>query len=195
MSQPPNNGGFPDQYPLHDTHFSEQQPMSRAPNFAADPYPDHPEDFRAYGGGDYMAEPLLQTNPVGPPVGVPPAFDAYGNQAQAQPGVRFQAPPSPGPHYGEAPRRQPRRYKTTRRVELVGGNLVLDCPVPTKYLQAVPRKDEKEFTHMRYTAATCDPSDFSKENYTLRPALLGRSTELFIVMTMYNVSTVDSHNF
>lgn len=67
---------------------------------------------------------------------------------------------------------------------LTSGNLVLDCPVPSKYLAAVPRKgpDEKEFTHMRYTAATCDPADFVAQNYTLRQALMGRSTELFIVM-------------
>ncbi|GAB5593934.1 Chitin synthase [Umbelopsis nana] len=90
---------------------------------------------------------------------------------------------------GLAPVRQVRRYNTTRRVELVRGNLVLDCPCPTRLLQAVPRKDAKEFTHMRYTAATCDPSEFAKD-YTLRQALLGRSTELFIAITMYNEDEV-----
>lgn len=59
---------------------------------------------------------------------------------------------------------------------------MLDCPVPTKYLDAVPKRDAKEFTHMRYTAATCDPSEFVSQGYTLRQALLGRQTELFIVM-------------
>lgn len=75
-----------------------------------------------------------------------------------------------------------------KRVKLTRGNLVLDCPVPTRYLQSVPLKDTKEFTHMRYTAATCDPKDFVDEGYTLRQQLLGRETELFIVLTMYNVS-------
>lgn len=74
-----------------------------------------------------------------------------------------------------------------RRVKLTGGNLVLDNPVPSKYLQRVKRKDKEEFTHMRYTAATCDPADFERENYKLRQNLLGRETELFIVLTMYNV--------
>jgi chitin synthase len=60
--------------------------------------------------------------------------------------------------------------------------------VPTRYLQSVPIKDGKEFTHMRYTAATCDPKDFVKDGYTLRQQLLSRETELFIVLTMYNVS-------
>lgn len=41
---------------------------------------------------------------------------------------------------------------------------------------------------MRYTAATCDPKDFVGEGYTLRQQMLGRKTELFIVLTMYNVS-------
>ncbi|PLW18733.1 hypothetical protein PCANC_04781 [Puccinia coronata f. sp. avenae] len=90
--------------------------------------------------------------------------------------------------YGRIPQRQPRRYKTVKRVELYHGNLVLDCKVPTKLLAMCPRKDEREFTHMRYTAATCDPNDFKDERYTLRQVLYepARRTELFIVMTMYN---------
>jgi chitin synthase len=42
-----------------------------------------------------------------------------------------------------------------------------------------------EFTKMRYTAVTCDPDDFMRQNYTLRPSSR-RKTELFIVLTMYN---------
>jgi chitin synthase len=93
-------------------------------------------------------------------------------------------------HFGQAPARQPRRYKTTKRVALFNGNLVLDCPVPTKLLSTVPRQDDREFTHMRYTACTCNPDDFKKDNYTLRQDIYDprRSTELFIVLTMYNVS-------
>jgi hypothetical protein len=93
-------------------------------------------------------------------------------------------------HFGQAPVRQPRRYKTTKRVELFQGNLVLDCPVPSKLLQMVPRQDDREFTHMRYTACTCNPDDFQREKYTLRQELYDprRPTELFIVLTMYNVS-------
>ncbi|KAL1924501.1 uncharacterized protein VTP21DRAFT_4155 [Calcarisporiella thermophila] len=89
-------------------------------------------------------------------------------------------------HYGTAPRHQPRRHRTVKRVQLTDGNLVLDCPVPSRYLDGVPLKNEKEFTHMRYTAATCDPNNFKSEGFSLRQPLMGRSTELFIVMTMYN---------
>ena len=107
------------------------------------------------------------------------------------------------------------------------GNLVLDCQVPPKLLERCPRKDDREFTHMRYTAATCDvrqgsaflicacdlelptflwtfghfthmprldqlraqPDEFLNEQYALRQILYQtpRRTELFIVLTMYNV--------
>lgn len=40
--------------------------------------------------------------------------------------------------------------KKVRKVKLTGGNLILDNPVPNKYLQRVKRRDENEFTHMRY---------------------------------------------
>ncbi|RIB05068.1 glycosyltransferase family 2 protein [Gigaspora rosea] len=39
---------------------------------------------------------------------------------------------------------------------------------------------------MRYTAVTCDPDDFNRNKYFLRPHIYGRTTELMIVMTMYN---------
>ncbi|GJJ71540.1 chitin synthase [Entomortierella parvispora] len=71
-------------------------------------------------------------------------------------------------------------------VPLTDGNLVMDCPVPHQLLQNVHFKGEREFEYMRYTAATCDPNDFFKERYTLRPTIYKRQTELFVVMTMYN---------
>ncbi|VCU40889.1 Bgt-914, partial [Blumeria graminis f. sp. tritici] len=91
--------------------------------------------------------------------------------------------PSPGPAL--------RRYKTVKEVQLFDGNLVLDCPIPPKLLNQIPHAqppERDEFTHMRYTAATCDPSDFYAERFTLRQKLFAkpRHTELFIVVTMYN---------
>ncbi|KAF9203003.1 Chitin synthase, class 2 [Haplosporangium sp. Z 27] len=71
-------------------------------------------------------------------------------------------------------------------VPLTDGNLVMDCPVPRQLLQNVHFKGEREFEYMRYTAATCDPNDFCRERYNLRPTIYRRQTELFIVMTMYN---------
>ncbi|ORZ05680.1 chitin synthase 2 [Lobosporangium transversale] len=104
------------------------------------------------------------------------------------------ASPAPGKrHYGPAPITQRRRFHTTKRVKLTSGNLVLDCPVPSMFLKTLKYQEGEEFTHMRYTAATCDPDDFAAENYTLRPLIidgLPRETELFIVMTMYNEDEV-----
>jgi chitin synthase len=44
---------------------------------------------------------------------------------------------------------------------------------------------------MRYTAATCDPNDFTLKNgYNLRPAMYNRHTELLIAITYYNEDKV-----
>lgn len=85
-----------------------------------------------------------------------------------------------------------KRWKTVKQVLLYRGNLVLDCPVPPILLQQNSHGERDEFTHMRYTAATCDPSDFYNENFTLRQRLFSkpRHTELFIVVTMYNEDDV-----
>ncbi|KAI8064971.1 chitin synthase 1 [Thamnidium elegans] len=85
--------------------------------------------------------------------------------------------------------RKPVTRSSTKTVALFQGNLVLDCPVPSRLLESSARK-EKEFAMMRYSAVTCDPNDFEASNYTLRPQLMRRETELFIVMTMYNEDEV-----
>ncbi|KAF2458668.1 chitin synthase-domain-containing protein [Lineolata rhizophorae] len=84
-----------------------------------------------------------------------------------------------------------RRWKTVKEVQLFNGNLVLDCPIPPRLLNQVPHAqppERDEFTHMRYSAATCDPAEFYQERFTLRQKLFAkpRHTELFIVITMYN---------
>ncbi|KAL6702273.1 chitin synthase domain-containing protein [Trichoderma pleuroticola] len=85
-----------------------------------------------------------------------------------------------------------KRWKTVKQVLLYRGNLVLDCPVPPVMLRENPHGERDEFTHMRYSAATCDPKDFYDENFTLRQKLFSkpRHTELFIVVTMYNEDDV-----
>ncbi|KAK7746332.1 Chitin synthase, class 2 [Cytospora paraplurivora] len=99
--------------------------------------------------------------------------------------------------YQETPAEPPqgggiRRWKTVKEVLLYRGNLVLDCPVPPRLLNQIPHGERDEFTHMRYSAATCDPADFYDENFTLRQKLFSkpRHTELFIVVTMYNEDEV-----
>lgn len=77
---------------------------------------------------------------------------------------------------------------------LINGNYTIDCPVPYRLLRQVPHSTTRadEFNHLRYTAVTCDPSDFVGEQYNLRPTMFNppRSTEIMIVITMYNEDDV-----
>jgi chitin synthase len=79
-------------------------------------------------------------------------------------------------------------YFSLTPYRLFHGNFVLDSAVPTKLLDMCAMRNEREFTHMRYSAATCDPNDFMSSGFTLRQVHYDppRRTELFIVMTMYN---------
>lgn len=95
----------------------------------------------------------------------------------------------------QAPTTGLRRY-ATRKIKLTAGQaLSIDHPVPsaiqnaiqTKYRQADVEGGSEEFTHMRYTAATCDPDDFTLKNgYNLRQSMYNRHTELLIAITYYN---------
>jgi chitin synthase len=97
-----------------------------------------------------------------------------------------QAPPSGGGL---------KRY-ATRKIKLGQGSVLsLNHPVPSAIKNAIQQKyraeaestSSEEFTHMRYTAATCDPDDFTLKNgYNLRPAMYNRHTELLIAVTYYN---------
>ncbi|TQV92971.1 chitin synthase A [Cordyceps javanica] len=99
-----------------------------------------------------------------------------------------------GEFYGPAPdgaqeRRGVRAPQMSRKeVQLINGELVLECKIPTILYSFLPRRDEVEFTHMRYTAVTCDPDDFVERGYKLRQSIgrTTRETELFICITMYN---------
>lgn len=138
-----------------------------------------------------------------------PGFgEAYGAQAY---GTGFDA--TGGYGYGDRPashmdadeswvrRQQPgmapggglKRY-ATRKVKLVQGSVLsIDYPVPSAIRNAVQAKyrdnegGSDEFVKMRYTAATCDPDDFTLKNgYDLRPRMYNRHTELLIAITYYN---------
>lgn len=78
-----------------------------------------------------------------------------------------------------------------KEVQLFEGNLILDCPVPPRLLNQVehaPPPGRDEYTHMRYSAVTGDPSEFHSRRFRLRQQLFAkpRHTELFICVTMYN---------
>ncbi|AEO70950.1 glycosyltransferase family 2 protein [Thermothielavioides terrestris NRRL 8126] len=101
--------------------------------------------------------------------------------------------------YGLAPEgKQERRgvrapQMSKKEVQLINGELVLECKIPTILYSFLPRRDEIEFTHMRYTAVTCDPDDFVDRGYKLRQNIgrTARETELFICITMYNEDEYD----
>ncbi|KAI9369119.1 chitin synthase-domain-containing protein [Aspergillus egyptiacus] len=90
-----------------------------------------------------------------------------------------------------------RRYPT-RRVNLIKGTVLsVDYPVPSAILNSVEPQyrdgdsSPEEFTHLRYTAATCDPDDFTLRNgYNLRTSMYNRYTELLIAITYYNEDRV-----
>jgi chitin synthase len=89
-------------------------------------------------------------------------------------------------HFGPAPTgRILRRNKSKKRVRLTNGNLVVELEVPPKLV--LPRRGEPETTKTRYTAVTCDPDEFEQKGFHLRQEFNGRRTELFIVITMFNV--------
>ncbi|RFU73643.1 chitin synthase 1 [Trichoderma arundinaceum] len=90
-----------------------------------------------------------------------------------------------------------KRYNT-RKVKLVQGSVLsIDYPVPSAIKNAVQPQyrdvegGNEEFLKMRYTAATCDPNDFTLKNgYDLRPRMYNRHTELLIAITYYNEDKV-----
>ncbi|KAE8442277.1 hypothetical protein EG329_003537 [Mollisiaceae sp. DMI_Dod_QoI] len=94
----------------------------------------------------------------------------------------------------QAPAGGLKRY-ATRKVKLVQGTVLsVDHPVPSAIKNAIQGKyksdleaGNEEFSTMRYTAATCDPDEFTLKNgYNLRPAMYNRHTELLIAITYYN---------
>ncbi|RPD56704.1 glycosyltransferase family 2 protein [Lentinus tigrinus ALCF2SS1-7] len=180
---PPLHPGSPSLHPGE--YIPGPQPIGAPLAPQPSPYSEHvgfqlhddgPEDFDA---GDI---PLLRrdgnTGSTMPIPSMPGEYDTVEGDDRSENNIR----------YGMIPQRVPRRYKTIKKVELFHGNFVLDSAVPTKLLNMCALRNEREFTHMRYSAATCDPNDFKDSGFTLRQVQYDppRKTELFIVMTMYN---------
>ncbi|KPV74975.1 glycosyltransferase family 2 protein [Rhodotorula graminis WP1] len=88
----------------------------------------------------------------------------------------------------------PRRAQT-KKVKLTQGNYIVEHPVPTAVrnanLASNPHGGPTEFSHLRYTAATCDPNDFTAANgYSLRASSYGRETDLLVCITAYNENKI-----
>ena len=159
----------------HDAYYNK--PYTPAPD---EPLSQYSTNQSAYYDDD--SRPILQADSSYGPNPLTTPAPGYGDYHDEAP----QPTPSPAPI---------RRWKTVKEVQLFNGNLVLDCPIPPRLLNQIPHAqapERDEFTHMRYSAATCDPGDFFEERFTLRQRLFAkpRHTELFIVVTMYNEDEV-----
>ncbi|KAL1946121.1 hypothetical protein VTO73DRAFT_15248 [Trametes versicolor] len=188
-SPPPMHPGSPPLHPgsppLHPGDYlnTANSPQPLGAPLAPQPSPYHGSSFQLHDepGEDFDTGdiPLLRRDgPTGGAMPMPGEYDPVESDDKSENNIR----------YGRIPQRVPRRYKTIKKVELFHGNFVLDSAVPTKLLSMCQQKDDREFTHMRYSAATCDPNDFKDDGFTLRQVHYDppRRTELFIVMTMYN---------
>lgn len=156
-------------------------PIAQDHAYPQTPQADVSNQHHQYWQDEVDNRPILQPDTsYGPD---PHDVEAHADPSSVEAGY-MDAPPLPA----TAPIR---RWKTVKEVQLFNGNLVLDCPVPPRLLNQVPHAqppERDEFTHMRYSAATCDPSEFYDKRFTLRQRLFAkpRQTELFIVVTMYN---------
>ncbi|KAF9006420.1 glycosyltransferase family 2 protein [Cyathus striatus] len=145
-----------------DDEYIEKQPLTSGQTFAGGFYPPQPVDPTAFGdpyaGGRPGSVVSTSTN------GVDTAWR----------------------------RRQTIKRGVTRKVKLTQGNFIAEYPVPTPVFSAIESKwsassKTTEFSHMRYTAATCDPDEFTEANgYSLRTKMYNRETELLIAVTSYN---------
>ncbi|TIB77873.1 hypothetical protein E3Q23_01082 [Wallemia mellicola] len=116
----------------------------------------------------------------------------YNNEALTSPApIAGYTPDLDTSHYGAPPEeRIRRRGKTKKKVALTDGNLVVDLPIPSTLDKVIMRRDLEDMSKVRYTAVTCDPDHFEKEQFTLRQSLGNRRTELAICITMYNEDEV-----
>ncbi|CAG8806725.1 13615_t:CDS:2, partial [Racocetra persica] len=73
-----------------------------------------------------------------------------------------------------------------KRIELINGNLIIDCPIPSNLLKSFPNISSNKFINIKYTAYTSKPDNFKNDNFTLRQIEYkpSRETELFILITL-----------
>lgn len=177
------------------THFQEP-PTRTYDNPHGSPFESTatlPHEFGASYGDDDFSEKLPLTSgetynvggfyPPGP--ADPSAFgDPYARPSSAMSGSTSGADTA-------WRRRQTIKRGVTRKVKLTKGNFIAEYPVPTPVRNAIEAKyintNSTEFSHVRYSAATVDPDDFSETTgWSLRPKMYGRHTDLLIAVTSYN---------
>jgi chitin synthase len=189
-----SRGPFGNQYAEHPDrmHSSSVRPASAYSLSEAYADPNQP------GGPQYGQTGYINPASYGAPQGLEPPLRTASPYARSETsssdGWRARAQPG-----GPAAKNGGLQRNATRRVRLVQGTVLsADYPVPSAIKNSVQQRFKndpdvaaEEFTHMRYTAATCDPYDFTLKNgYNLRPAMYNRHTELLIAITYYNEDKV-----
>lgn len=189
-SLPPQDSDYnPDPFAdgHHGLRFQEPQPRP------FDSTTSLPQDFgqnRQYEDDEQEKQPLTGGNLAGgfyPPGPIDP--NLYGDP-YARP-ISVASNSSNGVDTAWR-RRQTIRRGVKKTVRLTNGNFITEYPVPTPVYSAVEDKWKSgvkttEFSHMRYSAATCDPDEFSEDNgWSLRTKMYNRETELLIAVTSYN---------
>ncbi|EEB94788.1 hypothetical protein MPER_06343 [Moniliophthora perniciosa FA553] len=175
-------------HPLSSPYTSYEDPYQPRPSIS-DPFASSENlgHQNAYSTGEVEKQPLTHRYPVDP--------NAFGDPAQYMDHQEHNAAIHSTESSVESAwrRRQTIKRGVTRKVKLTQGNFIAEYPVPTPILNAVEAKylngagGKTEFSHMRYTAATCDPDEFSQAaGYSLRTSMYGRQTELLIAVTSYN---------
>ncbi|KAH9837347.1 chitin synthase [Rhodofomes roseus] len=160
----PSNQGY---YQDYDAHSNWETKSAKS-------YHSGYSNSQAHLVHDYPADAI----PPLPPLPYQTAQLNYPPMQQMRPGVGW-----------SDAREKLLKQRVVKQIELKEGNLVLDMPAPS-FIVPKGMEDSEEMTKLRYTAATCDPDDFMRKKYSLRPYLYNRHTELFIVMTMYNEDEV-----
>ena len=196
----PYANAFPDYPPANNQAPNYAYPQQHAPQ--QQQRPQHDYSFDNQSSWDAKSTKSYQSSYAGSQAHLNPnSYDMHQVSVPPMPNLPYQAPAGnyppqqrPGLMHQQSTgysvaREKLMKRRSVRQVELQQGNLVLDMDVPT---HIVPKNMDKteEMSKLRYTAATCDPDDFMRQKYTLRPYLMGRRTELFIVMTMYNEDEV-----
>ena len=80
----------------------------------------------------------------------------------------------------------PPRGNTIFHIRPVVSKFVVQAPVSRSILKEAEFTENEEFTHLQYTAVTCEPEEFVSLGYKLRTLRYKRKIKIALVMTMYN---------
>ena len=188
--------------------LSPQAPARQGLRGPRPPARSPPPSHQASLSSVYPLEEAEFSGPLHPHL-APATWQRTSNESLLPPKSSFSHPDESELHLGLPPdvhvepwhaqsegwlaRQQPPEHGDTRQVQLTDGHWIVDHPVPTPVANAVEaayraQGQSTEFTHLRYSAVTCDPDEFLSENgWGLRTSSeYGRETELLIALTYYN---------